>query len=72
MFKANASCSGQGERNVVGTIAEFGRDGVPSARRAGGPVPVGVVNESVPDDFMDLLRKIDESGDAGGSGKKTS
>jgi hypothetical protein len=32
----------------------------------------GVVNESVPDDFMDLLRRIDESGDAGSPGKKTS
>jgi anti-sigma factor RsiW len=32
----------------------------------------GVVNEPVPDDFMDLLRKIDESGDTGGPGKKTS
>jgi hypothetical protein len=25
----------------------------------------GVVNEAVPDDFMDLLRKIDESGENG-------
>lgn len=32
----------------------------------------GVVNEPVPDDFMDLLRKIDESGEPGGPGKKTS
>ncbi len=32
----------------------------------------GVVNEPVPNDFMDLLRKIDESGAPGGPGKKTS
>jgi hypothetical protein len=32
----------------------------------------GVVGEPVPDDFMDLLRRIDESGDAGDPGKKTS
>ena len=32
----------------------------------------GVVNEAVPDDFMDLLRRIDESGEAGGPGKKIS
>jgi hypothetical protein len=32
----------------------------------------GVVSEPVPDDFMDLLRKIDESGEPGGPGKKTS
>jgi len=32
----------------------------------------GVVNEAVPDDFMDLLRRIDESGDTGGPGKKIS
>lgn len=32
----------------------------------------GVVNEPVPDDFMDLLHKIDESGETGGSGKKIS
>jgi len=32
----------------------------------------GVVNEAVPDDFMDLLRRIDESGDTSGLGKKTS
>ena len=32
----------------------------------------GVVGEPVPDDFMDLLRRIDESGEAGGPGKKTS
>jgi len=32
----------------------------------------GVVNEAVPDDFMDLLRRIDESGGTGGPGKKIS
>ena len=32
----------------------------------------GVVGEPVPDDFMDLLRRIDESGENGGPGKKTS
>lgn len=32
----------------------------------------GVVNEAVPDDFMDLLRRIDETGETGGSGKKIS
>jgi hypothetical protein len=32
----------------------------------------GVVNEPVPDDFMDLLRRIDESGETDGPGKKTS
>ena len=32
----------------------------------------GVVNEPVPDDFMDLLRRIDETGETGGPGKKTS
>ncbi len=32
----------------------------------------GVVSEPVPDDFMDLLRRIDESGESGGPGKKTS
>jgi hypothetical protein len=32
----------------------------------------GVVNEPVPDDFTDLLRRIDESGEPGGPGKKTS
>jgi hypothetical protein len=32
----------------------------------------GIVNEPVPDDFLDLLRRIDESGESGGAGKKTS
>jgi hypothetical protein len=32
----------------------------------------GVVNEPVPDDFLDLLRRIDESDAPGGPGKKTS
>ena len=32
----------------------------------------GIVNEPVPDDFLDLLRRIDESGEGGGPGKKTS
>ena len=32
----------------------------------------GVVSEPVPDDFMDLLRRIDESGETGGPGKKIS
>jgi hypothetical protein len=32
----------------------------------------GIVNEPVPDDFLDLLRRIDESGEPGGPGKKTS
>jgi hypothetical protein len=45
MFEANASCSGQSECHVNGTITEFGRDGVPSARGAGDPVPVGVVDK---------------------------
>ena len=32
----------------------------------------GVVNEPVPGDFMDLLRRIDETGESGGPGKKIS